>query len=155
MTGAQQPRYAAGIGASLIAEAAFIVLTVPVLAAMGRDIWAVVRMPAALVAGPPVMEPPGWVPADVLLGLSMHVGLGIVVGIFYALLLPRLALAPIIGGLLAGGLLYLIGFLLLPGIFPDWLAPFRVPPVMHAVEVLLHAVYGAVFGFAYLRLSSA
>lgn len=46
-------------------------------------------------------------------------------------------------------MLYLLGFVILPMIFPEWLAPFRVPPVMHAVEILLHVVYGVVFGWSY------
>jgi hypothetical protein len=149
----RRPRYAAGIGASLIAEAAFILLTMPVLAAMGKDVWAVVRMPAALVAGPGVMEPPGWVPGDVLLGVAMHAGLGILVGVVYAVLLPRLALAPIAGGVIAGAVLYVLGFVVLPALFPEWLAPFRVPPVMHAVEIVMHGIYGIVFGLAFRRLT--
>jgi len=149
---AAEPRYAAGIGASLIAEAAFVLLTMPVLAAMGGDIWAVVRMPAALIAGPEVMQPPGWVPEDLLLGLTMHIGLGVLVGVVYAFLLPRLGVAPVTGGLIAGAVLYLLGFVVLPAIFPEWLRPFRVPPVMHLVEILMHGVYGIVFGLAYRRL---
>jgi hypothetical protein len=150
---AANPRYAAGIGASLIAEAAFILLTMPVLAAMGRDIWAVARMPAALVAGPEVMQPPGWVPEDVLPGLAMHIGLAILVGVIYAFLLPRLGVSPVTGGLIAGAVLYLLGFVILPVVFPEWLVPFRVPPVMHVVEIVMHAVYGVVFGLAYRWLT--
>jgi hypothetical protein len=146
-----RPRYAAGITASLIAEAVFIAVNMPILAVMGKDAWAVARMPASLVAGPAVMEPPGFVPADVLLGLGMHVALGILVGVVYAVLLPRLGVSPILGGLTAGAVLYLLGFLLLPAVFPDWLAPFRVPPLMHMVEIITHAVYGVVFGLAFRR----
>ncbi|MGI9179005.1 MAG: hypothetical protein ACR2H9_00620 [Longimicrobiaceae bacterium] len=151
---ASRPRYGAGVAASLSAELVFILLTMPVLALMGKDIWAVVRMPAALIAGPQVMEPPGMVPSDVLLGLAMHIGLGIVVGVLYAILLPRLGLAPITGGLVAGAVLYLLGFVILPAGFPEWLAPFRLPPLMHMVEIVTHAVYGAVFGLAYRKLTT-
>jgi len=149
----RRPRYGAGIGASLVAEAAFILSTMPILAAMGKDAWAVVRMPAALVAGPEVMRPPGWVPGDILLGLAMHIGLAIVVGVLYAILLPRLGVTAITGGLIAGAALYVLGFLVLPVLFPEWLAPFRVPPVMHLVEIVMHAVYGLVFGWSYRRMS--
>jgi hypothetical protein len=148
-----RPRYAAGVTASLIAEAVFIAVNMPILAVMGKDVWAVARMPGSLVAGPSVMEPPGFVPADVLLGLAMHAGLGIIVGVLYALLLPRLRLTPIAGGLLAGAVLYVLGFLILPAAFPEWLAPFRVPLVMHLIEVVTHAIYGVVFGWSYLRLA--
>jgi hypothetical protein len=146
-----RPRYAAGITASLTAEAVFIAVNMPILAVMGKDVWAVARMPASLVAGPSVMEPPGFVPADVLLGLGMHVALGILVGVVYAVLLPRLGVSPIVGGLIAGAVLYLLGFGLLPAVFPDWLAPFRVPPLMHVIEIITHAVYGVVFGLAFRR----
>ncbi len=146
-----RPRYAAGITASLIAEAVFIALNMPILAVMGKDVWAVARMPGSLVAGPSVMEPPGFVPADVLLGLGMHVALGILVGVVYAVLLPRLGVSPTVGGLIAGAVLYLLGFVLLPAVFPDWLAPFRVPPLMHMIEIITHAVYGVVFGLAFRR----
>jgi hypothetical protein len=147
------PLYRAGIGASLVAEAVFILLTMPILAVMGRDPWAVVRMPAVLVAGPEVMQPPGWVPADIMLGLAMHAGLAIVVGVLYAILLPRLGVTAVTGGLIAGAVLYALGFLVLPAVFPEWLAPFRVPPVMHLVESVMHAVYGFVFGWSYRRMA--
>jgi hypothetical protein len=137
-----------------VAEAVFIGLTMPVLAVMGRDVWAVVRMPAALVAGPEVMQPPGWVPEDVLLGIAMHVGLGFLVGLVYALLLPRLDVTPVTGGLIVGAVLYVLGFLVLPRIFPEWLAPFQVPPVMHGIEIVMHAVYGVIFGWTYQWLTS-
>lgn len=148
-----RPRYAAGITASLIAEAVFIAVNMPILAAMGKDVWAVARMPGSLVAGPSVMEPPGLVPADVLLGLGMHAALGVLVGLVYAALLPRLGVSPITAGLIAGAVLYLFGFLILPAVFPGWLAPFRVPPLMHVIEIITHAVYGVVFGLAFRRLA--
>lgn len=148
-----RPRYAAGITASLIAEAVFIAVNMPILAVMGKDVWAVARMPGSLVAGPSVMEPPGLVPADVLLGLGMHASLGILVGLVYAALLPRLGVSPIAGGLIAGAVLYLFGFIILPAVFPGWLAPFRVPPLMHMIEIITHAVYGVVFGLAFRRLT--
>lgn len=148
-----RPRYPAGITASLIAEAVFIAVNMPILAVMGKDVWAVARMPGSLVAGPSVMEPPGLVPADVLLGLGMHAALGVLVGLVYAALLPRLGVSPITGGLIAGAVLYLFGFIILPAVFPGWLAPFRVPPLMHMIEIITHAVYGVVFGLAFRRLA--
>ncbi len=142
-------RYGGGIGASLVAETVFVLSTMPVLAAMGRDVWAVVRMPAALAVGPEAMQPPGWVPGDVLLGGAMHAGMAILVGVLYAVLLPRIGVSAVAGGLITGVALYVLGFLVLPAIFPEWLAPFRVSPIMHLVEIAQHGIYGLVFGWSY------
>ncbi len=144
-------RYGAGIGASLVAETAFVLSTMSLLAVMGRDVWAVVRLPAVLAWGPKVTRPHGWVLEDVLLGAAMHAGLAILVGICYAVLLPRLAVSAVIGGLMAGAALYVLGFLVLPAVFPEWLAPFRVSPVMHLAQIAMHAGYGFVFGWSYRR----
>lgn len=147
----QRIRFGAGIGASLVAETVFILSKVPILAATGGDVWAVVRIPAAMAVGPEAMRPTGWVPADVLLGGAMHVGMAILVGILYAILLPRLGISAVAGGLLAGAVLYLFGFLVLPAVFPDWLAPFRLTPIRHLVEIAMHGAYGLVFGWSYRR----
>jgi hypothetical protein len=149
----RRPRYGAGIGASLVAEAVFILSTMPILAVMGKDAWAVVRMPAALLAGPAVMQPRGWVPEDVLLGGAMHAGLAVLVGVLYAVLLPRIGVSAVAGGLITGAVLYVLGFLVLPAVFPEWLAPFRLPPVMYLVEIATHALYGLVFGWSYRRMA--
>lgn len=145
--------YGAGIGASLVAETVFILATMPLLAVMGKDMWAVVRMPAVLAVGPGVLQPPGWVAEDVLFGGAMHAGMSILVGVIYAVLLPRLGVNAVIGGLIAGAVLYLFGFLILPAIFPEWLAPFRVSPVMHVAEIVMHAAYGLVLGWSYQRMA--
>lgn len=144
-------RYGAGIGASLVAEAAFVLFTMPILAAMGKDSWAVVRMPAAMVVGPEAMLPPGWAPVDILLGAAMHAGMAILVGVLYAVLLPRIGVSAVAAGLMAGATLYVVGFFVLPALFPEWLAPFRMSPVMHLVQIVMHGIYGFVFGWSYRR----
>lgn len=147
-----RPHYRAGVAASLIAEAVFILMVAMVSLVRGMDPWMVARMPGSFLLGPQAVQPPGFVPGDVLVGLLMHLGLGILVGVIYAALLPRLGISPIAGGLIAGALLYALGFWVLPLLFPDWLAPFWLPPLEKVLEVVSHAVYGVVFGYAYGRL---
>ncbi|HEV2149697.1 MAG TPA: hypothetical protein VGR37_20015 [Longimicrobiaceae bacterium] len=147
------PRYAAGVGASLVAEVVFIAVEAIVSLVRGMDPWMAARMPGALALGPGAVQPPGFVPGDVAVGLLTHLGLGIVVGLVYAALLPRLGISPLVGGLIAGAVLYGLGFWLLPLLFPAWLAPFWVPPVEKGVQAATHAVYGVVFGWAYRRLA--
>ncbi len=142
-------RYGAGIGASLVAEAAFILGMMLILAAMGKDALAVVRLPAVMVVGPDAMLPQGWELLDVVLGGTMHVGMSILVGILYAVLVPRSGVSALAAGLMTGAALYVVGFLVLPSLFPGWLAPFRMSPVMHLVQIVMHAIYGIVFGRLY------
>lgn len=147
-----RPRFAAGVGASLTAEALFIGVVAMVALLRGTDPWRVARMPGAFVLGPSAVEPPGPVPADVLVGLLMHLLLGILVGLAYATLLPRLGLSPLTGGLIMAVLLYGLGFWALPLLFPAWLAPFWLPPVGRLLQATAHLVYGVVFGLSYRRL---
>lgn len=144
--------YSAGVMASLVAEAVFIVMAAMVSWIRGMDPWMVTRVPAAFLLGPAAVQPPGFVAGDVLLGLLMHLWMGILVGLIYAALLPRLGLSPVAGGLITAVVLYLMGFWLLPLLFPVWLAPFWLPPVGKVLQALAHAVYGVVFGLAYSRL---
>lgn len=146
--------YAAGVAASLLAEAIFILMVAMIALLRGKDPWMVTRAPAAFVVGPEAIRPPGFVPADVALGLLMHLGLGIVVGLVYAALLPRLGISPVAGGLIAGAVLYGLGFWALPLLFPAWLAPFWLPPVGRALQAMAHAVYGIVFGWSFRRFNS-
>lgn len=147
-----RPRYPAGVGASLAAEAVFIVMVAVVLALQGKDPWMVARIPASFLLGPDAVHPPGWVTGDVLLGLLMHLWLGVLVGLVYAALLPRLRLSPVAGGLVAGAILYALGFWILPLLFPEWLAPFWLPPTGRALQAGAHAVYGVAFGWTYAGL---
>lgn len=117
----------------------------------GMDPWKVMRMPGAFVLGPDAVNPPGLVLDEVVVGLLMHLWLGILVGLAYAALLPRLRVSPVQGGLIAGALLYGLGFWLLPHLFPAWLAPFWLPAVDRALQAAAHAVYGASFGVAFQR----
>lgn len=141
------------MGASLIAEAVFTVMVAMVSMMRGMDPWRVVRMPASFVFGPSAVDPPGLVPGDVLIGLSMHLWLGIAVGLTYALLLPRLGVSPLLGGLIAGAVLYGMGFWALPLLFPTWLSPFWLPPTGRVLQAAAHVVYGVVFGLTYRRLT--
>lgn len=117
------------------------------------DPWMVVRVPASFLLGPEAVEPPGLVVGDVLLGLSMHLWMGILVGLVYAALLPRLGVSAVAGGLIAGAVLYALGFWVLPLLFPERLAPFWLPPTGRALQAAAHAVYGLVLGLAYRRLA--
>ena len=150
----RRPRYAAAIAASLIAEAVFMAMVAAVSALRGMDPWRVTRMPASFLLGPAAVEPPGWIPGDVATGLAMHVAFAVVVGAAYGALLPRLGLAPIPGGLIAGAVLYLLGFWMLPLLFPGWLSPFWLPPEGKLLQAMAHAVYGVAFGVAFRRLTA-
>lgn len=118
-------------------------------AAQGKDPWHVTRAPASLLIGPDAVHPAGFVAPDVALGLAMHAVLGALVGVLYAALLPRLRLSPVAGGLVAGGVLYLLGSWVLPTLFPVWLSAMSKAPVERLVAAATHAVYGVVFGLAY------
>lgn len=150
MTGGP-PRYRAAVVASLLAEAAFVAAVAMVSGARGMDPWKVVRVPGSFVLGPSAVEPAGFVAGDVVIGVLLHLWLGVAVGLIYAAALRTLDLRPITAGLIAGAILYALGFWALPLVFPGWLAPFWLPPIEKALQAMAHAVYGVVFGFAYAR----
>lgn len=145
--------YRAGVYASLISEAVFMMMVAMVSLLRGMDPWMVARVPASFLIGPEAAEPSGFVVGDVGLGLAMHLILSVIVGLVYAALLPRLHLHPVAGGLMAGGVLYILGFWLLPLAFPDWLSPFWLPTTGKLLQAMAHAVYGVVFGMSYARLT--
>lgn len=130
-----------------------MIMVAAVAALRGIDAWTVVRIPASFLLGPGAVQPPGFAAGDILVGLLMHVGLGILVGLVYAYLLPRLGISPIIGGLIAGAVLYILGFWALPLLFPVWLSAFWLSPVGKLLQVLAHAVYGVVLGWTYGRIA--
>lgn len=103
-------RYAAGIGAALVAEAVFIVMVALISKLRGTDPWMVVRIPASLLLGPEAVRPPGFAAGDLLAGLATHALLSTLAGAIYAALLPRLRLSPVAGGLVTATVLYLLGF---------------------------------------------
>lgn len=146
-------RYRSGVAASLAAEAVFMAMVAGVALIRGMDPWMVIRMPASFLLGADSMRPPGFVPDEVVIGLLMHLGLGILVGVLYAALLPRLGLPPVAGGLITGAMLYLLGFWILPLLFPVWLAPFWLPPTGKLLQALAHAIYGLAFGSVYRSLT--
>lgn len=152
---ASRVNFAAGVIASLVAEAVFIAMVAMVSAIRGMDPWMVTRVPASFLLGPAAVQPPGLVPGDVLIGMLMHLWMGIFVGLIYAALLPRLGVSPVVGGLMAGAVLYVMGFWLLPLLFPVWLAPFWLPTTGKVLQAVAHAVYGVVFGLAYHRIHTA
>lgn len=148
-----RPRYRAGVAASLIAEVVFIAMVMMVSWFRGQDPWMVTRMPGSFILGPDAVRPPGFEPMDVLIGMLAHLSLVVLVGLTYAALLPRVGVSPVVGGLITGGVLYALGFWILPLSFPQWLAPFWLPPVGRALQAMAHAVYGWVFGAAFARLA--
>lgn len=145
--------YSAGVAASLVAEAVFIMMVMLVGWLRGKDPWMVTRVPGSFLLGPDAVQPPGFVPGDVLIGLLMHLWLGILVGVVYAAFLPRLRISPMAGGLLAGVVLYALGFWTLPLLFPGRLSPFWFPPVGRALQAVAHVVYGVVFGWTFGTLA--
>jgi hypothetical protein len=147
------PRYGAGVLASLIAESVFLLMMAGIAWLRGMDPWRVTRMPATFIIGPDAVEPSGFVPEDVLLGLAMHLILSILVGLLYAFLLPRLGLSPLAGGVLTGILLYSFGSWILPLLFPNWLAPLWLPPAGKVLQLVTHMIYGVVFGLTFHRLT--
>lgn len=151
MPNSRSPNYAAGVTAALAGELAFLLLVTAVAIGQKMDPWQPSRMAATLLLGPAAMQPPGFVIEDVLVGLGMHAGMAVLVGVLYALLLPRLGLSPIAGGMVTGMLLYVLGFWLLPVLFPGWLAPFWLPPSGKVMQALAHLFYGFVFGWVYAR----
>lgn len=151
----RSPDYRAGILASLAAEAVFTGMVSVVALIRGMDPWMVTRVPASFLLGPEAVQPAGFVAGDVALGLSMHLLLGILVGVVYAILLPRLGISAVTGGLITGAILYALGFWALPLLFPAWLSPFWLPPLGRLLQAMAHAVYGWVFGVVYARLHGA
>lgn len=151
---AERVDYTAGVFASLVAEVVFMSMVAVVAALRGMDPWMVVRVPASFLIGPNAVQPPGFVAGDVALGLMLHILLAVIVGLIYAALLPRLGLHPVTGGIITGAILYVLGFWLLPLLFPDWLAPFRLPPTDMVLQALAHAAYGVTLGLVYGRLAA-
>lgn len=148
-----RPQYGAGVAASLLAEAVFITMVMIVSWFRGQDPWMVTRVPGSFILGPDAVQPPGFEPTDVLIGMLAHLSLAVLVGLIYAALLPRIGVSPIAGGLITGAVLYALGFWILPLTFPQWLAPFWLPSVGRALQAVAHAVYGWAFGAAFARLA--
>lgn len=138
--------------ASLTAEAVFMIMVAGVALMRGKDPWMVARVPASFLLGTDAVQPPGFVTDEVAVGLVMHLVLGVLVGVLYAALLPRLGVSPLVGGLITGAVLYLFGFWILPLLFPVWLAPFWLPATGKLLQAIAHAVYGLVFGWVYRGL---
>lgn len=147
--------YSAGVAASLAAEAVFVLMVMLVAWLRDKDPWMVTRVPGSFLLGPDAVQPHGFVPADVLIGLLMHLWLAILVGLVYASLLPRLRLSPVAGGLAAGAVLYALGFWILPLLFPAWLSPFWLPPAGRALQAMAHAAYGVALGWTFAKLRGA
>jgi hypothetical protein len=143
------PDFAAGIAASLTAEAAFLATMMGLARMQEKDPWKVTRASASLGFGPEVAEPPGFVPGDVARGLSMHLTYSVIAGGLYAALLPRLRLTPVQGGLVTGGVLYALGSYILPETLGEWVEPMQKSPKEKAMTAVVHAFYGVVFGLTY------
>jgi hypothetical protein len=150
----ERANFRAGISASLVAEAAFVPSMMALMAARGKDPWMVTRASASLVFGPEVATPPGFVPADVARGLTMHVTYSVIAGVLYAALLPRLHLSPVQAGLVAGGVLYALGSYILPATLGEWVQPMVKSPREKAMTAVMHAFYGVVFGLAFKQLTN-
>lgn len=150
----RRPRVRAGVYAALSAEAVFVGVVAAMSFLAGRDPWKVAKVPAAFLIGPAATRPEGFAAGDILLGLLMHLLFAALIGVLYGLLLRPLRLSPLTGGLLAGGLLYLFGFWLLPALFPEWLEPFRLPVAGKVMQALAHLIYGFALGLFFARQSN-
>ncbi|AFZ69302.1 hypothetical protein [Deinococcus peraridilitoris] len=149
-----QPRYTAGLLASLSAETAFILINALASALQGNSPWMVVRVPAVFMVGPDALEPAGFAGNDVLLGLFLHLVMSAAVGLVFAWLSAHLTISPVALGLVTAAVLFFFGFWLLPTLFPLWLSPFALSPKGMLVQTATHVVYGVVFGAAYRQLST-
>jgi hypothetical protein len=145
--------YGSAVAASLIAEGAFVALTMGLMAARGNDPWKPTRASASLVFGPEVARPAGFVPGGVALGLGMHVAYSVVAGGAYAALRPRLGLSPVPAGLVTGGVVYALGSFIVPAALGSWVEPMKKSKKEKGMAALTHAFYGVVFGLANDRLS--
>lgn len=148
-----RPNYRADVTASLAAETGFVALMMGLMAAQAKDPWKPTRASASLAFGPGVAEPPGFVPGDVVRGLTMHAAYSVLAGGLYAALLPRLRLSPVQGGLVTGGVLYALGSYILPATLDDWVEPMKKSPKEKGLTAMTHALYGLVFGLSYEKLT--
>ena len=142
--------WSAALSASLIAGLAFAVVEVGAnWAFRGVAPSVLLRMTGALVLGPDTLAPPvGFDLGVVLAATVVHLALSIVYGTFFALVLPRVEIAP---GILLGGLyglaLYYVNFYGF-NIFSPWFAGMR-----DWVSIASHFVFGAVLACAYNALN--
>jgi hypothetical protein len=93
----------------------------------------------------PIMEPAAAVPAEVVIGLNVHLLLSALFGIGFALIAPllRSSWALVAGGLVYGLLLYVINFQVVARVFFPWFVDPRGPNQI--VELIVHPLaYGLV-----------
>ncbi len=137
------PMLAWGIIAGLLAGVVFIALTMWLTASMGNPALTPLRVIATIVEGPPPPEATIWV------GVVVHFVLSALFGLVFAAAVAMLrdrsagrswAAAVLWGGLIYGGLLYLVNFQLLARLVPQFAAFLGVN---QPFEVTVHLLFGA------------
>lgn len=137
------------VGSGALAGVVFLILELVLVPLFGLGTaWAPTRMIAAIALGSDILQPPTFNPGIVLVALVVHFALSIA----YAMLLAGFVAQRSTGsatlvGVLFGIVLYIVNFFVLSALFP-WFATAR-----NLVQLVIHAVFGGVAGYAYRTLS--
>lgn len=130
-----------GILSGLLAAAIMAVVWM-LFASRGGDLWRPMKLIAATVLGESAIHSSGFQPIPVLLGIALHLLMGILMGVFFTWLGGYLTVgAATSWGLIFGLAIWVImQFGILPVINP-WMAEF--PPIPFAIS---HALFGLSLG---------
>jgi len=141
----------AGAIAGIIGGAAMAIVGAVLAFAMNTSIWLTPERIAAFVLGPGAAATPEFDAVPVLVGTLIHFILSAIFGIIFALLVSRgLRVtteygAPVVAGLVYGGLIWLVAyFIILPILNPLLLEVYAPSFIMQ------NLVYGTVLGLAYM-----
>ncbi|CAB3807528.1 hypothetical protein LMG28688_06564 [Paraburkholderia caffeinitolerans] len=148
----RMPEWPAALIGGCVAGAVFLVIELFAMRVMGQNVWAPLRMTAAIVMGRDVLAQPAAFSAAVMLGgLVVHFALSILFAVILAVIMAPFSLDSSVGmaslvGAVFGVLLYVINFYGMTQWFP-WFADAR-----GWVGFLNHIVFGLVAADTYLSL---
>jgi uncharacterized membrane protein YagU involved in acid resistance len=148
----RQLDWKAAVSAGLIAGLIFLILELALVAfVQGESPWGPPRMIAAIAMGEEVLPPPAtFEPAIVAVGMLVHFGFAIVLGVVFAALHRLLDMSlptAIAVGIIFALAVYFIDFYLFTAVFP-WFAMAR-----NWMSILAHIVFGATLGWTYHALA--